>query len=886
MEPTPVHIAVLVIAEDAAAADLATAEAVAERATAAGHVIFARAVVPDDEEAIRSQLDHWIGEPDIDVVIASGGAESEAIAGALEPLITERLPGFTDLFRWLAFQELGAGAMQSNAEAVQCSTTFVFVLPASLGAVGAAMDKLILPQLDPRTKPKNLVSQLPRLLAKADATRPDVNAGPDAVPVVISSEKTVAGSGVAPKLPAVPAPGKSAPNVVPRKQGEAPTKVIELARLQRELQASSESPHDAVTKPFDLARLLPKVPPGADESLDPDEESPLFMSPAPKGRGPAIARATPALGRPAQPAAPVARITPVPARVGPAPPTPAPIVPTRIVPADPPTQDGPTKVARAPEPPTKVMPVMAAAIAQDGPTKVAPVPEPPTKVMPVPTILPRSRATPIAGTPAVAEPQAPARVPDKTATPAAGLPRVPDKTATPAVGLPRVPDKTATPAAGLPRVPDKTATPAAGLPRVPDKTATPAVGLPRVATPPPAPTRPAPPADHTIPDDDAITGDVIALRRSDAITPITDEVVTEEQEQPPNVSAPAIELPSDAVISETDDKPAADVDDDEEATRRQREVGTVVGPPPPPPAPARPIVATPPPAPVARPRSHDPTMPVRRSDGDDLPQGEFVYPVKRRSKAKVVVVVLLVLAAGAAGGVFAVQRFVLDAHEPAVATPTLPPPPPAPPPTPAPVVEIDAAEVATAPPIDASEDIEVDTPDAQIAAVRPDAAVRPVRPVAHPPPPHPAHPGVAGAPHETPHDTPPPPPPPPPQPTEDGCDEVSCVMDHYARACCAKFKPAESDFKPSVGTPAELDKTMVRTGIEKVKPKVISCGEKFSAKGTVKVSLSVGGDGNVKDASVVESPDPSLGDCVATALKKAHFTKTTNGATFTYPFVF
>jgi TonB family protein len=71
-----------------------------------------------------------------------------------------------------------------------------------------------------------------------------------------------------------------------------------------------------------------------------------------------------------------------------------------------------------------------------------------------------------------------------------------------------------------------------------------------------------------------------------------------------------------------------------------------------------------------------------------------------------------------------------------------------------------------------------------------------------------------------------------------------------------------------------------------VKPRVISCGEKISAKGTVRISLTVGPDGVVKDASVVESPAPELGNCVATALRAAHFDKSAKGGSFTYPFVF
>src|SRR4029079_7995038 len=131
---------------------------------------------------IRSQLARWIDDRNVDVILITGAVESSAVSAAVKPLVIEHLAGFTDLFRYLAFQEVGAGAMLSNAEAAQCNSTYLFVLPGSAGAVGTAMDKLILPQLDPNTKPKNLVSSMPRIKALEDA-----------VPAPISSEKTVGG---------------------------------------------------------------------------------------------------------------------------------------------------------------------------------------------------------------------------------------------------------------------------------------------------------------------------------------------------------------------------------------------------------------------------------------------------------------------------------------------------------------------------------------------------------------------------------------------------------------------------------------------------------------------------------------------------------------------
>jgi outer membrane biosynthesis protein TonB len=127
---------------------------------------------------------------------------------------------------------------------------------------------------------------------------------------------------------------------------------------------------------------------------------------------------------------------------------------------------------------------------------------------------------------------------------------------------------------------------------------------------------------------------------------------------------------------------------------------------------------------------------------------------------------------------------------------------------------------------------------------------------------------------------------PPAAPDEDGCDEVSCVMEKYARACCAKYKPAQEAFHPKGEVPDALDKAMVKAGIEKVKPKVVACGEKIAAKGTVKLAITVAPEGGISAISVSEAPDAALGDCVLAAVKRATFGKSVNGASFTYPFAF
>jgi predicted Zn finger-like uncharacterized protein len=125
-----------------------------------------------------------------------------------------------------------------------------------------------------------------------------------------------------------------------------------------------------------------------------------------------------------------------------------------------------------------------------------------------------------------------------------------------------------------------------------------------------------------------------------------------------------------------------------------------------------------------------------------------------------------------------------------------------------------------------------------------------------------------------------------------GCDEVSCVLNNYEGACCAKFKKKSSGGgtapKASGGgdLPDALDRAMISDGVNKVKARVQSCGDKSSAKGQVKVSVKVNPGGDVASVSVKNTPDAGLGNCVAAAMQKARFAKTQNGGSFGYPFMF
>lgn len=165
-EFVPVNIAVLTVSDTRDLSTDRSGQALVERIEADGHRAIARAIVPDDVEAIANQVKEWIARPDIDVAIATGGTGitgRDITPEALEPLYDKFIPGFGELFRATSFRRIGTAAMHSRATAGIAGETYVFALPGSTGACRDAWDDILREQLDSRFRPCNLVDLMPRL---------------------------------------------------------------------------------------------------------------------------------------------------------------------------------------------------------------------------------------------------------------------------------------------------------------------------------------------------------------------------------------------------------------------------------------------------------------------------------------------------------------------------------------------------------------------------------------------------------------------------------------------------------------------------------------------------------------------------------------------------
>jgi molybdenum cofactor biosynthesis protein B len=162
----PVNIALLTVSDTRGEADDRSGRTLAELATASGHHVADRRIVRDDKDAIVAQLRAWIADPQIDVVISTGGTGvtgRDVTPEAFHAVYEKEIPGFGELFRWLSYQKVGTSTIQSRATGGVAGGTYLFALPGSPSACRDAWEDILVHQLDNRFRPCNLVELMPRL---------------------------------------------------------------------------------------------------------------------------------------------------------------------------------------------------------------------------------------------------------------------------------------------------------------------------------------------------------------------------------------------------------------------------------------------------------------------------------------------------------------------------------------------------------------------------------------------------------------------------------------------------------------------------------------------------------------------------------------------------
>ena len=124
--------------------------AIVELLEAAGHVVASRTIVRDDPEAVRGTIERQLANPNVQVIITTGGTgitSRDSTYEAVSQLLQKKLDGFGELFRMLSYEQIGSAAMMSRATAGLVAGHIVISLPGSEPAVRLAMERLLIPEL-------------------------------------------------------------------------------------------------------------------------------------------------------------------------------------------------------------------------------------------------------------------------------------------------------------------------------------------------------------------------------------------------------------------------------------------------------------------------------------------------------------------------------------------------------------------------------------------------------------------------------------------------------------------------------------------------------------------------------------------------------------------
>ena len=162
----PLNIAVLTISDRRTEEDDTSGALLVDSLTSAGHRLVEKRIVADDVYVVRATVSAWIADPQVQVILTSGGTGltgRDRTPEAIGPLLDKTIDGFGELFRMLSWEDIEAATIQSRCLAGIANATYVFCLPGSNGAVKLGWDQIIAPQLDSRTFPCNLVKLFPRL---------------------------------------------------------------------------------------------------------------------------------------------------------------------------------------------------------------------------------------------------------------------------------------------------------------------------------------------------------------------------------------------------------------------------------------------------------------------------------------------------------------------------------------------------------------------------------------------------------------------------------------------------------------------------------------------------------------------------------------------------
>jgi molybdenum cofactor biosynthesis protein B len=162
----PVRIAVLTVSDTRSMDEDKSGQTLADRIERAGHRVADRSIIRDERSEIADQLRVWIADPEIDVVISTGGTGltgRDVTVEAHRDVYEKEIEAFGTVFTIVSMEKIGTSAVQSRATGGVAGGTYLFALPGSPGACKDAWDGILEKQFDYRHRPCNFVEIMPRL---------------------------------------------------------------------------------------------------------------------------------------------------------------------------------------------------------------------------------------------------------------------------------------------------------------------------------------------------------------------------------------------------------------------------------------------------------------------------------------------------------------------------------------------------------------------------------------------------------------------------------------------------------------------------------------------------------------------------------------------------
>ena len=114
----PIDIAVLTVSDTRTEETDTSGRLLVARLEADGHRLAEKTIVPDDAYRIRACVSHWIADPGVRAIVATGGTGLTGRDGtpeAVRPLLDKEIDGFGELFRAVSYEEIGTSTINSRA---------------------------------------------------------------------------------------------------------------------------------------------------------------------------------------------------------------------------------------------------------------------------------------------------------------------------------------------------------------------------------------------------------------------------------------------------------------------------------------------------------------------------------------------------------------------------------------------------------------------------------------------------------------------------------------------------------------------------------------------------------------------------------------------------